>query len=125
MKAITLAAFSALAIVGTACSQAAPEASAEAKTAAAELTPAAAPADDGFNLRMPGESGADAVADDGFNLQTPDLSGFTADDGFNLPDNLPRSGGLQAIPEIDTSLLTEADAEAAPVDEDEIIRIEP
>lgn len=123
MKALSLASMVALALAGTACSESTspePVTDTPPATEAAELTPVSA--DDGFNLMIPGE-GPDEVADDGFNLAIPGDYAATPSDGFNLPADVPSTVGLDAVPEVDTSILDE-DAEE-PEDEDEIIRLTP
>ena len=124
MKALTIASLTALAFAGAACSEADPKAKTDAAdVATADVMPASAPADDGFNLRVPGESPAAASSDDGFNLPVREIGSDTPSDGFNLPENLPSNGGLNGVPEIDTSIL-ETDAPAETPDEDAIIRLE-
>ncbi|MDJ0921994.1 MAG: hypothetical protein QNI84_12775 [Henriciella sp.] len=120
MKAFSFASIAALAIVGTACSQ---DAEPDGKTPApVESTPVSAPADDGFNLAIPGETGTGTVADDGFNLGLPAMGNGTAADGFNLPAALPTTSGLD-LPEIEAPLVEDV----APISEDDpdaIIRLE-
>ena len=126
LKAITLATLSALALAGAACSDTEPQTSAEAPPTAAEIVPASAPANDGFNLAIPGEAPANAGSNDGFNLAGPDLGGNAApsSDGFNLPADIPSGGGLESIPEFETPVI--ADEPATPAaDEDAIIRLDP
>ncbi len=128
MKAITIATLSALALAGAACSESDPKTSAQTQLSApepaAEVTPVAAPADDGFNLRVPGDSPAAQTADDGFNLKIPGTAAGPGGDGFNLPTDLPTSSELGSVPEIDTTIL-DGDAPTATSDDDAIIRLEP
>ena len=123
MKAITIASLSVLALAGAACSETASKANGDTPETVAEVIPATAPADDGFNLRIPGEGPTAETSDDGFNLAIPDLDSVASDDGFNLPTELPSSSSLEAIPEIDTSILDE-DTPEEPENLDEIIRID-
>ena len=124
MKALTIASLTALAFAGAACSEADPKAKTDAAdVATADVTPASAPADDGFNLRAPGEGSAATSSDDGFNLSVREIGSDTSSDGFNLPDNLPSNGGLNSVPEIDTTIFEEAAPAEAP-DEDAIIRLD-
>lgn len=128
MKAITIASLSALALAGAACSESDPKTSAQMQLdmpePAGEVTPASAPADDGFNLRVPGDNPAADTGDDGFNLKIPDIGTAPGGDGFNLPTDLPTSSDLGSIPEIDTTIL-EDDAPADAPGDDAIIRLEP
>lgn len=118
LKIISIASMTALALAGAACSQTEPA----GQAVDASVTPVSADADDGFNLRIPGEVPADTAPNDGFNLGVPDYNAAPASDGFNLPTDLPSSGGLDALPELDTSILDDAAPEP---DVDEIIRLEP
>lgn len=120
MKALSIASIAALAIAGTACSQASAP---EEQAAPAEPTPVSAPADDGFNLAIPGETGTGMVADDGFNLGGAALGAGTVADGFNLPTDVPTTSGLD-LPAIEAPLV-EGEAPVAEDDPDAIIRLEP
>lgn len=122
MKAVALASLTALAIAGAACSDTPTKT--EAPASQPELTPVSAPADDGFNLPVPGETPVSAPADDGFNLPVPGQAPAPAvpTDGFNLPTDLPATNSLNSVPEIDTSKLEPAE-DIPP--EDEIIRLDP
>lgn len=125
MRVVPFASILALALAGAACSETTAAAPAvETPPAEAELTPTSAPADDGFNLMMPGDDTGTTTSSDGFNLATPALGDAPNSDGFNLPSDLPSTSALESIPEIDTSIL---DDEAAPenTDEDEVIRLDP
>ncbi|MCF6329634.1 MAG: hypothetical protein L3J02_07540 [Henriciella sp.] len=124
MKALTIASLTALAFASAACSEPAPTAKTDAAgVITAEMTPASAPADDGFNLRIPGEAPATASSDDGFNLPIREFGSNASSDGFNLPDSLPTNSGLNSVPEIDTTIFDEATPAEAP-DEDAIIRLD-
>jgi len=124
MKALTIASLTALAFAGAACSETDPTAKTDAvDVATADVIPASAPVDDGFNLRAPGEGPASASSDDGFNLPIREFGSDASSDGFNLPDNLPSSGGLNSVPEIDTTIFEE-DAPVKAPDEDAIIRLD-
>ena len=121
MKALSIASLFVLGLAGTACSQAA-ETQAEAQEP--EMLTVDADTDGGgsFNLELPAdinESGSSS--NDGFNLDLP-ATGTATTDGFNLGTDLQTSGGLAALPEIDTSI-TEIEP-AEPVDEEPVIRIE-
>lgn len=118
IKVLSVASMTALALAGAACSQTEP-----AETVAeASVTPASSANDDGFNLRVPGEAPAAPASNDGFNLGVPSYDTTPAADGFNLPADIPTTGGLNTVPEIDTSILDTAPPEP---EEDEIIRLEP
>ena len=123
MKAVTLASLSALALAGAACS----ETPAETKTQAPATQPVSAPADDGFNLRIPGETPTSAPANDGFNLRAPGQgpARTAPSDGFNLPAGAPAVRELNTVPEIDTSALAPTEDVVLEPDEDEIIRLDP
>ena len=124
MKALTIASLTALAFAGAACSEPDPTAKTDAADViTAQMTPASAPADDGFNLRIPGEAPATVNSDDGFNLPIREFGSGASSDGFNLPDNLPTNSGLNSVPEIDTTIFDEATPAEAP-DEDAIIRLD-
>ncbi|MEL6861942.1 MAG: hypothetical protein AAGL11_08895 [Pseudomonadota bacterium] len=121
MKALSIASLFVLGLAGTACSQAA-ETQAEAQEP--EILTADANDDGGgsFNLELPSDTSAGGTAsNDGFNLDLPD-TGTATTDGFNLGTDLQTSGGLAAVPEIDTSI-TEIEPEA-PADDEPVIRIE-
>lgn len=120
MKASVIASLTALALAGTACSDA-PQKEAEAPQATPAATEIAAPVDDGFNLPVPGETAA--PLDDGFNLTPPGSAPALSDDGFSLPTDLPSSVSLDDIPSVDTPVVQET----APPEpsEDTIIRLEP
>lgn len=124
MKALTIASLTALAFASAACSEADPKAKTDAaNVATADVIPASAPADDGFNLRVPGEGPTSVSSDDGFNLPVREFGSDTSSDGFNLPDNLPSNSGLNSVPEIDATIFKE-DAPAEAPDEDAIIRLD-
>ena len=99
MKATTTLAFAALVLTGAACSQAVPEQAEVAKIVSADVseTVAQAPADDGFNLRIPGDE-LEAGGSDGFNLRMPGDAAETG--GFQMPDTIVSDGALANIPEI-------------------------
>ncbi|MBR9833734.1 MAG: hypothetical protein GYB42_00740 [Alphaproteobacteria bacterium] len=125
MKALSFASVIALALAGAACSESTTEApSVDTPPAEASLELTQASADDGFNLMIPGE-GPGEVADDGFNLAIPGDYAGTASDSFNLPSDLPSTVGLDAVPEVNSSILDEEPAASEDDDADEIIRLTP
>ena len=127
LKAVTLASLTALALAGAACSETPADTKTQPPAPAPEATPASAPANDGFNLRVPGDPQTGAPGNDGFNLRIPgdDPSRTAPNDGFNLPSDVPTTRGLTAVPEFNTSPLPPVeDTEAVP-EEDEIIRLDP
>ena len=124
MKAISLASLLAIGLVGTACSDT-PTQTEEPAIEALAATETAAPVDDGFNLRIPGQDADAPIVDDGFNLSIPDSGSTIASGEFNLPSDIPVTDGLADIPEVDLGLIEDAVENSVETpDEDEIIRIE-
>lgn len=121
MKAITFASLTALALAGAACSETSPAQPAETTETVTKIADTT-PADDGFNLQIPGDTSG-AAPSDGFNLGVPD-SGAVSADGFNLPSDISTGSGLDDIPEIDTSIL-ETEVPDTSAADDEIIRLDP
>jgi len=130
MKALSIASVFALAIAGTACSQASdadaekPETEAEAETtteAEVDMT--------GFNLGLPTEMEAPEATPAGeFNLGIEGTE-TTSTDGFNLGTDLGASSGLEDVPEIGASIVEEEteeteEIEIEPIDDEPVIRLE-
>ncbi len=119
MKALSIASLVSLALVGAACSQT------EAPEAEVKATPVAAPApaDDGFNLRIPGDDTGAAVSDDGFNFSIPSGDGTPAPSGdFNLPSDIPTTDALSDLPELEAPLGDETPI--VETDDEPIIRLD-
>jgi hypothetical protein len=127
MKALSIASILALAVAGTACSQASDQ-EAEKPATVAETETAAAPEVDmsGFNLGLPTEMETPAPIPAGeFNLDLGSAPAPTTD-GFNLGTDLGASSGLESIPEIGTSIAEEPAEEEplVPVDDEPVIRLD-
>ncbi|WP_156807950.1 hypothetical protein [Henriciella marina] len=126
MKALSLAAGLAIALVGTACSQEAPvdpeTVQAETDAVAEASTPETSqPSRSRFNLRVPGgDPVPPAQTDSGFNLRTPDAPAPNGM-GINLPATPPQSTTLDQLPEVQTPTLNNpAGSIAAEVDTPEL-----
>lgn len=126
MKALSIASLFALAVAGTACSQASEP---ETEKADAESPPAETTEVDAseFNLGLPTDlSSADTTtASDGFNLALPGTSA-TSSDEFNLGTDLSTADALSDIPEIDAGVGEEQTEEEPEEDADDepVIRLD-
>ena len=127
MKALSIASVLALAIAGTACSQASDEDTETPETTAEPETTTAAEVDmTGFNLGLPTEMETPEAAPAGeFNLGIAGTE-TASTDGFNLGTDLGASSGLEDVPEIGASLVEEEaeDIEIEPIDDEPVIRLE-
>lgn len=130
MKATTFASILALAFAGSACSQAAetPEKAPEEAADSAETT--AAPSGT-FNLGLPDDLETASSGTTGtFNLGLESAAPANSVDGFNLVNEVAAPTGLEELPEIEDSLLTDGSAETVEdvvdelTDEEPVIRLE-
>lgn len=126
MKALSIASLFALAVAGTACSQASEP---ETEKTEAETPPAETAEVDTseFNLGLPTDlnSTSTTTSNDGFNLSLPDTS-TTSSDEFNLGTELSTADALADIPEISAGVGEEQTEEESKEDPDDepVIRLD-
>ncbi len=127
MKALSIASVLALAMAGTACSQASDENAEMPETPAEADTTTEAEVDmTGFNLGLPTEMETPEAAPAGeFNLGIAGAE-TSSTDGFNLGTDLGASSGLEDVPEIGANIVEEEaeDIEIEPIDDEPVIRLE-
>lgn len=130
MKATPFAAILALAFAGSACSQAA-ETPAEAPEAAVVSAETETAPSGTFNLGLPDDLETASSGTTGtFNLGLESTAPATSVDGFNLVNEVASPTGLEALPEIEDTLLTDGDGETVEdvveelIDEEPVIRLE-